>query len=157
MWHMVLAAALTTFASGGLDARTGLPPNVKGGPFRATLEQMWRTSATFRLQCAKIAAQRTLTVRLRGERASGPGSPRARTEFSRRDGVLTVADVVISDARDRIELIGHEFEHVIEQIQGVRLSEGHCGLLNVPTSATESCRAIEAGRRIAREVEETPR
>jgi len=157
MWHLVLALVLTTIAPAGVDDGAGVPANVKGGPFQATLETMWRTSPAFRQQCSRIAAQQMLTVRLRAEPAPKPGSPRARTEFSRRHGVLTLADVVISDARDRVELIGHEMEHVIEQIEGLRLLERRCAANNYVTSAHESCRAIDAGRRIAREVAVTAR
>jgi hypothetical protein len=157
MGHIVLAVVLATFAPSGLEEGTGLPANLKGGPFQATLEIMWRTSATFRAQCARIAMERALTVQLRAEGAPRPGSARARTEFSRRNGVLTRADIVIADARDRVELIGHELEHVVEQIEGVRLGERRCSEDGFVTSVHESCRAMEAGRRIAREVLEAGR
>ncbi|SRR6266542_492473 len=157
MVQIAIALILATFASAGLEEGNGLPTNLKGGPFQSTLEIMWRTSPTFRRQCLRIAAEPALTVRLRAEAGQKPGSPRARTEFSRRGGALTLADVVISDARDRIELIAHELEHVIEQIEGLRLRESSCAVDNYRTSSHESCRAIDAGRRIAREVEEAER
>jgi hypothetical protein len=153
MGHILLAATLT--ASVSADGKSGVPANLKPGAFQSIVEMMWQASPTFKRQCLRIAAQKTLTVRLRAESNRGPGSPRARTEFSRRDGVLTRADVVVSDLRDRVELIGHEFEHIIEQIEGVRLRETACVGTNTVTSVFESCRAMEIGRRIAREIEES--
>jgi len=158
MGHLLLAALLTGLAPTGLEAGMGLPSNLKGGPFQVALEQMWKGSATFRDQCARIARHRTLIVRLRAESGFWPES-RARTDFFRHEGALLRADIIISisAARDQIELIGHELEHVVEQIEGVRTGESRCAARTNGTGALESCRAIEAGRRIAREVEEAGR
>jgi hypothetical protein len=153
MGYIVLAAVLMAGGLAGFDEGTGVPANLKGGLFQSTLQTMWMRSPMFRRQCARIATERTLTVQLRAEGTPRPGSPRARTEFSRRHGALTRADIVISDARDRVELIAHELEHVIEQIEGVRIAEQRCAPDGFVTSVHESCRAIEVGQRIAREVQ----
>src|SRR4051812_6071672 len=105
MGHLILATVLVTFALSPGAEKAGVPANIHGGPFQSTLAMMWKTSPTFRAQCARIALEETMTVRLRAEGTPRVGSPRARTEFSRRNGTLIVADIVISDARDRIELI----------------------------------------------------
>ena len=157
MGFIALAVVLTTLAPVGVEDPPGLPANVTGGPFQSTLEIMWRASPTFRQQCSRIAAQPNLAVHLRSEPARGPALLRARTELSRRDGVLILAEVVIVDLRGQIELIGHEVEHVIEQLEGLELRETTCDAHEYRTSAHESCRAIEAGRRIAHEVEEQRR
>lgn len=78
---------------------------------------------------------------------------RARTEISRVRGALTRADIVLLAARDAIELIAHEIEHIIEQLDGVPLSDPVCNAYR-QVRAGESCRAIAAGGRVLAEVEE---
>ena len=41
--------------------------------------------------------------------------------------LLTRADIVFFDARDAVELIAHEMEHIIQQIDGVRPREAVYG------------------------------
>ena len=65
---------------------------------------------------------------------------------------LTHADIVVFDARDAVELIAHEMEHIIEQIDGAQLREAVCGSHHMFVTDRESCRAIEIGKRVADEV-----
>jgi hypothetical protein len=58
--------------------------------------------------------------------------------------------------RDFAELLAHEFEHVIEQLEGVdlrqRATEPHSGVRKVDGGAFETDRANKAGRAAALEV-----
>jgi hypothetical protein len=145
----------TTLNRAPLDTGDHLPPNLKAGVLQPTVELMWRSSPTFRSQCARLAAEPTLQVSLWIEPFHPIAGERAHTEISRVRGRLTHADIVFFDARDAVELIAHEMEHIIEQIDGVHLQEAVCGITHTRVSAHESCRAIEIGRRVAREVEES--
>lgn len=155
--RFVCAVVLTipaAVSAQGPSSSTGLPPNLDAGAFRSTIELMWRASPTFRDQCGRLAAKPRLHVMVRSDSSRPLPVVRARTEISRVRGTLTHADIVVSDARDAIELIAHEVEHVIEQIEGVRPGDAVCHG-NRPVRAGESCRAIEIGRRVAAEVEES--
>ena len=132
-----------------------IPPNLETGTLGPTVERMWRSSPTFRAQCARLAAEPTLRVSLRIEPFHLIADERAHAEISRVRGTLTQAYIVLFDARDAVELIAHEMEHIIEQIDGVRLREAVCGPHHVGVTAQESCRAIETGKRVAAEVEKT--
>ena len=79
---------------------------------------------------------------------------RARTVLARDKGVIVAAHIFLYPSPDAVELIAHEIEHVLEQLDGVDL-EAHVGSGNVwkrEDGAFETRRATEAGRRVAREV-----
>lgn len=146
-------AALETRAGAAREEPHGPPANIHAGAFRSTIEAMWRGSPYFRWQCIQLGTASQLRVKIRAE--AGPWqAARARTEISRVRGVVTVADVVLSPGRDHVELIAHELEHVIEQLQGIRLRSHGCNGGTPAHDVYESCRAVEAGRRVAREVSE---
>jgi hypothetical protein len=69
-------------------------------------------------------------------------------------GAVTSADVVLPFGRDHVELIAHELEHVLEQVEGVTVKTSACRADGPTGEALESCRAVEMGRRVAREVSE---
>ena len=64
-------------------------------------------------------------------------------------------DVTLRFAEDYLELLAHEFEHIIEQIDGIRLrdeaSQGRAWV--TPTGAFETRRAFDAGVRAREEYE----
>jgi hypothetical protein len=149
----VLTVDGSTFAQLPRDSSTGVPSNLDGGAFQSTVEAMWRFSPTFRNQCTRLAAKPRLRVSVRIETSRPISVVRARTEISRVRGTLTRAEIVLLTPRDAIELIAHEIEHIIEQLDGLRLSEAVCES-HQQVRAGESCRAIEAGKRVAKEVKE---
>jgi hypothetical protein len=84
------------------------------------------------------------------------GHCRARATFERSDsGVLRVL-MEIPLGVDFPELLAHELEHVLEQIEGVDLSEmartRHTGVQEVGENVFETARAKAAGRAAAWEV-----
>ena len=113
-----------------------------------------QSSPTFNGQCRRLAAAPRLKVVLRLEAPQRRPSFAARTVLERRDGVLVAAHVFLSLTPDAVELIAHEVEHVLEQLDGVDL-EAQAGSGNVwkrDDGAFETRRATEVGRRVAREV-----
>jgi hypothetical protein len=126
--------------------------------FRSLVEVMLRDSPTFRRQCQRIANASMLSVRL--ERAMGPlaSDTRARTRITRdRSGTL-VAVIEVPPLDDDVELIAHEIEHVVEQLDNIDLASkaarpgtGVHFLAKGPV-AFETTRAVTIGRRVAEEV-----
>ncbi len=132
----------------------GPPPNLESGVFQPTVETMWRQSPTFRRQCQRLAAERTLVVTLVANVSQRPAFARASTEVSRRDGAVTSARVVILSPNDTVELIAHEIEHVVEQLDGVAHGDqSSTSSTHAAGAAYETARAVEIGRLVAREVQ----
>jgi Tol biopolymer transport system component len=141
-------------AQGATEA-SGPPANLKAGAFHSLVASMWRVSPTFKRQCLRLAAEPTLNVTLSAD-AQERSSARAVTSMSFKSGALIRANVVLFSIADAPELIAHEIEHVIEQLDGIALT-GECGRITGHDGRIETCRAVEAGRRVAREVEEAQR
>ena len=74
----------------------------------------------------------------------------------RRQGRGISADVNVPPGRHYPELVAHEFEHVIEQIEGLdlrRLAKKHgAGVWEVERGWFESGRAVDVGRIVTAEV-----
>ena len=133
---------------------TAVPPNVDAGVFAPDVLALLRVSDTFRSQCARIASDPRVRVRL-AISCSVEGNSRAQTLFRRyRTGTL-VADVDILFGENYRELLAHEFEHVIEQLDGVNLrreaADGRAW--EVEKGTFETRRAFLAGTQVLREAE----
>lgn len=119
------------------------------------LQKMLKQSPTFRSQCRKIADTPGLYVRVRFDWRIDPFLYRARTTIHRLEVGPIIALVDIGIFGNPVELLAHEFEHLVEQIEGVRLTE-----LSSHTSCAwhsqgdmfETERAIRAGRTVRDEV-----
>ena len=137
-------------------APQGPPANLKGGAFQSLVESMWQDSPTFRRQCRRLQAAGTLTVTVRANPRRTDA--RAITAIHRKRGDLVLADVVLFQLTEASELIAHEIEHVIEQLDGAVLRRDECSKGDTRDGKSrESCRAVEAGRRVVREVEQARR
>ena len=134
------------------DGPQGPPDNLQAGAYRSVVHEMWRASAAFRRQCKALADAPELIVRIRGESRPSFSGVRARTEISINRGRGSVADIVLMSPADTVELIAHEIEHVVEVLEGIRLTEQGCNGSSMG-HARESCRAVEAGRHVAAEVQ----
>jgi hypothetical protein len=136
--------------AGTLPANIALPVG-----HRDLLRRMWQRSPTFRRQCARIAGAPELLVRVIVTGPGPVGSGCAKTTL-RRAGTVLEADVQLGCVAKVVELVAHEFEHIIEQLDGVRLAdvgERAPSLVKVSGQGTfETRRAIEAGRAVADEV-----
>jgi hypothetical protein len=148
--------ALVDDRSSNLDD-AALPPNLSAAAvFEPYLERMVRMSPTFRSQCQRLGAAPSVRVQLRLEDPQRRPSFRARTVLARDSGVVVAAQIFLYPSPDAIELIAHEIEHVLEQLDGVDL-EAHIGTGHVwkrDDGAFETRRATEVGLRVPREVRE---
>jgi hypothetical protein len=115
-----------------------IPPNlIVLGEYRPLVESMLRYSPTFRRQCLRISGASSVTVYLRIGSPSWVSGVRAKTDITRdRLGTLS-AFIEISPLHDNVELIAHEMEHVIEQLDGIDLAS-RAALRNTGVWATSS-------------------
>src|SRR5690349_16378737 len=106
---------------GAAAAEIILPPNLTYAPmFGSVLDAMLRRSPTFRRQCVRLAQAGKLSVAIRGVYPNARLASRARTTLVAEGGRL-LATVEIPPLDDMFELIAHELEHIIEQLDGVDL------------------------------------
>ena len=82
---------------------------------------MLAASPTFRSQCQRLAGQTALYVRLVVDPRLTDGPIRARSVINRLRSGAVVAFVSIGASPDPAEWLAHEIEHVIEQLEGVKL------------------------------------
>jgi hypothetical protein len=120
---------------------------------------MLQRSATFRRQCARIAQTPRLWIGITTLHLHGSETTRARGRLQvTRDGVL-FATLEIRPLDDQSELIAHELEHVIEQLDGVplhaRASLRATGVHAREDGAFETVRAVRVGLAVAREVQKS--
>jgi hypothetical protein len=138
-------------------------PNITvSSVYQPVVEKMLARSATFRRQYARIAGAPHLSVVIRSQPVMGSRLP-ALTSIRRTAQNRVEAVVSIAACARITELIAHELEHIIEQLDGVDLpvkarlrASGVRRVNDQSFSAFETNRAIAAGLRVAREVLETP-
>jgi hypothetical protein len=167
---IVIAALVACLAGSSVAAQTlsqslhagserQVPGNIVVPPFyRPLVEAMLRGSPTFRRQCLRLAAESTLTVMLViGPRAQR-SALRATTHIKRTENGGLTAFVEIPPLEDLDELIAHEFEHIIEQIDGVDLA-AHAALPESGVTKSrrrggtfETVRATRTGFKVAAEL-----
>jgi len=133
-----------------------LPANlVVPAMYRQWVEELIDRSSTLYRQCMAIAAAGDTVVTVYvGRWTAGDG--RARTAFSReRQGRLR-ARVEIPVSADFAELLAHEFEHVLEQIERIDLRQlaqtRKSGVRQVARNTFETDRAFDAGMAAAGEL-----
>lgn len=153
----VLLAAVewvSTAAKGPDEFRP--PINLQVDPFiRPVVDRMWQASPTFRRQCRRLAAEPELKVTLsREDQPSRASFANARTAFMFRGNVLVGAQVYLKPSEKGAEFIAHELEHILEQLDGVDLDAqaGNGAVWKGDRTSFETRRAIEVGRRVAREI-----
>lgn len=140
-------------------APSALPKNLRVlGPYRTLLDSMLRRSPTFARQCQRLAGASHLTITLTLEivPVRSASQRRARTVIDRRGGRLS-ATVVIAEPTQFVELVAHEFEHIIEQLDEIDLpmkaALPHSGVqaLDRDGRVFETVRAHRVGLRVATE------
>jgi hypothetical protein len=136
-------------------------PNLTIAPIYHTLvDAMLSRSSTFRRQCARIAAAPHLSVLIRSDPPVGTHSA-AVTSIQQRSNGRVQAIVQIAPSARTVELIAHEIEHIIEQLDGIDLRfKSRLRSSGVRRTwdfdAYETTRAIVTGQRVAREAGRTP-
>lgn len=159
-WVGVTAMCLALFGSSvtaeaGRCARLKIPSSMQMPPgFDRVIERIYDRSATFRAQYDRVASQPRLTIRI-FLNTRLPSYCRALTRVERH-GLAIRADINLPPSSDYSELLAHEFEHVLEQIEGVNLRElarvRGSGIYQVEARLYESERAQNAGRVVAAEM-----
>ena len=118
------------------------------------LRRIYDRSPTFRRQCERVARAPHALVRVQINHAI-PSRCRAFT-IVRRRGYEMRAEIHLPINADLAELVAHEFEHVIEQIEGINLRKlsrvKGAGVYEVDRELFESDRAQAVGRIVAAEV-----
>ena len=129
-----------------------LPANVDvPRELERTVTRIFRRSATFRAQCERIAGALNLKVTVRISTAI-PTYCRAFSVVERH-GQQIRASVHLPPSTDHSELLAHEFEHLLEQLEGINLRvlarvKGS-GVREIEWELFETDRAQAAGRVVA--------
>lgn len=131
-----------------------LPGNLQpSSELLPALEKMWLRSPTFRQQCQRIAATPKLTVKLGiAVKPAWFHDTHAVTELDRTADGAMMATVRIFDLSHLVEFIAHEFEHLLEQIEGIHLHslalQHGSGVYRTHNGYYETARAIKAGHKV---------
>src|SRR5262245_36706108 len=148
-----LVAAKTPTAFCAADSPR-LPLTVRiGDDLQAHVETLLKASSTFRDQCRRIAESGAVRVTIRQNAGLLERGFRARSYIERSRSRLILALVEITPFGSPAEWIGHEFEHILEQMDGWKLGEllGTGAAWRSSESMFETERAIRAGRTVADE------
>jgi len=136
--------------------RPVLPRNIDvPDKLRLTFERLLEHSPTLTRQCRRIGAAPhvRVVIRMAGQALS---FPRARGSITRYEAGALLAEIDLPISRDLIELLAHELEHVIEQIEGVKLAdlvrEGEGRAYRDAGGVYETQRALLAGQMAATEM-----
>ena len=127
-----------------------LPPNVEFYPrdLEARIMRIYERSPTFRSQCARMKDAGYLRVVVVID-AAIPSYCRAFSVIQRQ-GDWIRAKVHLPPSTDHSELLAHEFEHILEQMEGLDLRTlarlKGSGVREVRYDVYESDRAQSAGR-----------
>ena len=135
-----------------------LSPNVLISPaLQPAVAAMLRDSVTFRRQCARLAGSHSIVITVDDAVIPDRAPFRAATEFTVDPQGRMLARVRIGSRVDLEEMIAHEFEHIIEQLDGVDLPSlarrATAGVHTVHDEGHfETERAIAVGRQVVREI-----
>lgn len=134
-----------------------VPGNVVAPSYRPLIRLMLERSATFRRQCLRIGNTPDLLITLHRSDAASPWT-RARARIARAANGTLLAAIEVVGREDLVELIAHEFEHVIEQLDGVdlparaRLASTGVSRGSGEANAFETVRARRVGLIVSAEV-----
>ncbi|HSE96899.1 MAG TPA: hypothetical protein VLD57_01430 [Blastocatellia bacterium] len=152
---LIVSPALANDCDAALSEREALPPNlILSGDAKRVLEKVWKRSPTFREQCRRISESPWVKIKVRFvAKRSEPYE--ALTTLTKYESGFTVSTIHIFIASGYVEKIGHEFEHIIEQIEGLNLQalaakEG-TGVRSNRPGYFETKRAVRAGQRVHEE------
>jgi hypothetical protein len=119
---------------------------------RLLILDMRRRAPTFRRQIVRLVDQPGLVVTVgvwHFHKAEGVG---ARTYVTMKEGLVRAADVQVrvDTARPLVELIGHEFEHILEQLDGIDLTRwlGRSGVHRTSGQGQDGPIETERARRL---------
>jgi len=126
---------------------------------RSEVEDLLRRSPTFRAQYQRIAEAGSVVVGVNIDVRLCETSYRARTTFRRYQSGVILAAVAIGPGSHRGEWIAHEFEHILEQLDGrnlPQLANNHAkDVWYSGSDVIETDRAIRAGRTVRDELRQS--
>ena len=154
---LLLAAGMPFNAAADPSAssvcRSSLPFNLDAGSLEPVAVALLHRSPTFQQQCLRIAA--TIALRVRVRVTPRLWGARGETTIRRYETGALRADALLAFGGDYVELLAHELEHVLEQVERVRLPEQ---LIDnrawlTASGAIETARAVDVGARVQQESE----
>jgi hypothetical protein len=123
---------------------------------RTHVDRMLAQSPTFRSQYQRVAAHGSLVVAAVLDPTLNHRTFGARSTIRRYTTGLVVVQIAIAPGSHVDEYIAHEFEHVLEELEGVRLTElarrGAAGIWFSGENLIETNRATRAGRAVTDEM-----
>ena len=157
---MLLVATGATAASAqdvaplALSPRPALPSNlIVPDVMQPLVTAMWRRSPTFRRQCARLAENPGVIVRVEMARRTGHAVALAHVK-RHAAGIEAALEIEWRRPDLYVEHLAHELEHVLEYVDGVDISrferQGLDGVMKV-AGILETARARAVGRAVARE------
>jgi hypothetical protein len=152
----VAARVYVAARSATFDHVEPAPNLVVGSAHQPLIVEMLARSPTFRRQCARLAAASHLTVLVRSDLPAGTRADALTSIQPTGLGRIEAVVRVVMSHRTA-ELIAHEIEHILEQLDGVDLRAKSrlpaSGVKHVwDLDAYETTRAIATGLRVAREL-----
>lgn len=159
-WCVVAVTSLPARAEAPLVA-VGSSQSVHVAPdLWPSIQTMLENSETFRQQYQRILETPRLVLTAHVEVGMAGYQVRARSSIRRYDSGLMVVTIEIGPRSDHFELIAHEFEHVLEQLEGVdlraRADRGRAAWYS-HGAMIETERAVRAGRTVKAEVRHVTR
>ena len=160
---MVVVLLLAVTGAGRAAAETHVRPNtVLPGTMlidpdlQRSVDAMLEQSPTFRQQYERIAATPKLIITARVDIKVTHRTFRARSHIRRYDSGLIVVAMEIAPDAVRPEWIAHEFEHVLEQLDGVDVASlalrRRPGIWYSSGEMVETVRAMKAGHLVRDEM-----
>jgi len=120
------------------------------------VEAMLERSPTFREQYQRILHTPLVIITARVEAAVLSTSFRARSTIRRYGSGLLIVLMEIAPGANQAQWIAHEFEHVVEQLDGIDVgadaAAGHRHSWYTGDRAVETLRAVRAGRQVEDEM-----
>lgn len=155
---MMFAGSPSVFCStSGSQEEAALPPNVVMPKYlKPILQRMIERSRTFRLQCQKIGSATQLRIAIELVPRLSDCQCRALSNIKRYGtGFVLIKIQIIVPNIHLVEVIGHEFEHALEQIEGLDLrmlaSTQSKYVYKSASGGFETKRAMRAGSTIEQE------
>ena len=130
------------------------------GDLARLVHETWHQSPTFRRQLATIVSEGTPFITLGHCLGRCPNDARAQSVLTSEGGLLRQVEIRVKplDTQGLVEVIAHEFEHILERLDGVDLprvaaGEGHArhGVRRTVDGFYETQRARRAGLVVASE------
>ena len=156
---LLVASAPPLFADplAASRARLAVPDSVQFSPdILARVERMHAQSATFRGQFRRVVERPRLVLTAVIDPALAARSFRARTTIRRYNTGLVIVTMTIAPGASLDEFIAHEFEHVLEHLEGLNVEEmarrHDAGAWFSGPDTVETSRAMRAGRAVADEM-----